>query len=271
MPAPPQDLRDIETLLAIMRALRAPGGCPWDREQTFETIAPYTIEEAYEVAQAIEDGDRRALKAELGDLLFQVVYHAQMAAEEGSFQFVDVVEAIADKLVRRHPHVFGDANIKTADEQTRSWEAMKAEERDARGAASLMDDVPRALPALLRAQKLQARAARSGFEWVEFKPILAKLAEETAELTRAVEAGKLDEVAAEFGDVLFVMVNLARRLDVDPENALRLTNAKFERRFRFIEDRCAASGRAMTEVPLEELESLWREAKIAERPIAKTD
>jgi tetrapyrrole methylase family protein/MazG family protein/ATP diphosphatase len=262
MPSPPADLRSIEALLAIMRSLRSPdGGCPWDREQSFETIAPYTIEEAYEVAEAIAHGDRTALKNELGDLLFQTVYHAQLAAEEGAFTFADVVAAIAEKLVRRHPHVFGSASIKSADDQNKAWEAMKAGERSARGQASPLDDVPLALPALMRAQKLQGRAARVGFEWPQTQSVIAKLREEIEEFSREVEAGECDAAAAEFGDVLFVLVNLARRLGVDAEDALRRANSKFETRLRHIAERCRASGREMSDVPLAELEALWREAK----------
>jgi tetrapyrrole methylase family protein/MazG family protein/ATP diphosphatase len=265
MPSPPTDLRSIDALLAIMRTLRAPdGGCPWDLEQTFETIAPYTIEEAYEVAEAIALGDRTALKNELGDLLFQTVYHAQLASEEGAFGFADVVAAIAEKLVRRHPHVFATAEIKTANDQNAAWEAMKAAERGAKGQAGPLDDVPLALPALMRAQKLQDRAARVGFEWPQTASVLAKLREEIEELAREVEAGRRDKAGAEFGDVLFVLVNLARRLGVDAEDALRHSNSKFETRFRFIEERCRASGRQMSEAPLAELEELWREAKTRE-------
>jgi tetrapyrrole methylase family protein/MazG family protein/ATP diphosphatase len=263
MLSPPTDLRSIEALLAIMRRLRSPdGGCSWDREQTFETIAPYTIEEAHEVAEAIAHGDRAALKNELGDLLFQTVYHAQLASEEGAFNFADVVAAIAEKLVRRHPHVFGTTEIKTANDQSAAWEAMKVGERSAKGQASPLDDVPLALPALMRAQKLQARAARVGFEWPQTQSVIAKLREEIEELAREVEAGRRDEAGAEFGDVLFVLVNLARRLGVDAEDALRRANTKFETRFAFIAQRCRASGRQMSAVPLAELEALWREAKV---------
>lgn len=264
MPAPPNDLRSIDALLAIMRALRDPqNGCPWDREQTFATVAPYTIEEAYEVADAIDRGDASALKGELGDLLFQAVYHAQIAAEAGAFDFADVVEAIAAKLVRRHPHVFGDADIKTARDQNNAWEAMKAGERRAQGQAGALDDVPLALPALLRATKLQNRAAREGFQWRDIGRIVEKLREELGELAREIEAGSREKAASEFGDVLFVLVNLARQIDLDAEDALRRTNAKFEARFRYVEARCREMGRDMRDVPLAELEALWQEAKEA--------
>jgi tetrapyrrole methylase family protein/MazG family protein/ATP diphosphatase len=264
MPAPPENLRSIEALLAIMRALRDPAtGCPWDREQSFETIAPYTIEEAYEVADAIDRGDTAALEGELGDLLFQTVYHAQIAAEAGAFTFADVVEAIAEKLVRRHPHVFGSAGIRSARDQNTAWEAMKAGERRAQGQAGALDDVPLALPALLRATKLQNRAAREGFQWRNTGRIVEKLREELGELAREIEAGAREKAEAEFGDVLFVLVNLARQIDIDAEDALRQTNAKFEARFRYVEARCRAAGRELRDVPLGELEALWLEAKSA--------
>lgn len=262
MPQPPQNLRSIEALLEIMRTLRDPQhGCPWDRAQTFETIAPYTIEEAYEIAEAIAHGDRAALKAELGDLLFQTVYHAQIASEEGAFSFDDVVEAIADKLVRRHPHVFADTRIETPQQQNEAWEAMKASERAASGQKSALDDVPLALPALMRAEKLQNRAARVGFEWPETKSVILKLREELEELAREVENGSSERAAKEFGDVLFVLVNLARRLRIDSETALRATNTKFERRFRHLEEQCRAAGRDVRSVSLAELEAMWRKAK----------
>ena len=262
---PPADRRKIEGLLEIMRALRAPDGCPWDREQSFKTIAPYTIEEAYEVADAIDRSDLKSLKAELGDLLFQTVYHAQMAEEAGAFAFADVVEAIAEKLIRRHPHVFGNARIDSAAEQTHAWEAVKAQERGIAGHESVLDDVPLALPALARAEKLMKRAARVGFFWEQPKSIVAKIREETEELIQEIERGEIDKAASEFGDTLFVLANLARHLGIDPEEALRRSNAKFERRFRFIEDRLRTQGRAVEGTPLSELEALWREAKSAER------
>ena len=257
---------EIDRLLAIMAKLRAKdGGCPWDLEQTFRTIAPYTIEEAYEVADAIERGDMAALKDELGDLLFQVVFHARMAEERGAFSFADIAEAISDKMERRHPHVFGDATLRTADEQTRAWEEQKAEERAAKGAASLLDDVPVALPGLTRAVKLQKRAARVGFDWTSAESVLAKISEEIDELMRAFHTGGRDAVEDEFGDLLFVLANLSRHLDVDPEASLRRTNEKFARRFRYIEERLAADGRDINETSLEAMEELWTEAKQRER------
>ena len=266
MPAPPSDLKSITALLDIMRALRAPeGGCPWDVEQTFETIVPYTIEEAYEVADAIDRNDPAALKSELGDLLFQVVYHAQMASEKGWFSFEEVVEGIGEKLVRRHPHVFGETEIESAAHQTTAWEEHKAAERAAMGHESLLDDVPLALPALKRALKLQKRAARAGFDWDNAASVLEKITEEIGEFTDEVRAGKTDAAVGEFGDLLFVLSNLARHLKIPPEEALRRTNAKFEWRFRWMEQALAAQGAKMSDQPLAELERLWVEAKRAEK------
>ncbi|MEM8986790.1 MAG: nucleoside triphosphate pyrophosphohydrolase [Pseudomonadota bacterium] len=263
----PTDTPTISTLLDIMARLRAPdGGCPWDIEQTFRTIAPYTIEEAYEVADAIEQGDLAQLKDELGDLLFQVVFHAQMASEQGAFNFDEVVAAIVDKMIRRHPHVFGDAIARSAEEQTNAWETQKAEERQAKSdAASILDDVPVALPAATRAVKLQKRAAHVGFDWPHTNDVLAKLEEEAGELVEAANTKDPDAVEDEFGDLLFVMANLARHLKVEPEAALRRANAKFERRFRHIEQQARDNNRDMTDHTLDELESYWRTAKQAER------
>jgi ATP diphosphatase len=261
-------------LLAVMAWLRdRQHGCPWDIDQTFRTIAPYTIEEAYEVADAIERDDLPALKEELGDLLLQVVYHSQIASEAQAFGFDDVAAAIADKMVDRHPHVFGDLDIKTADAQTVSWEARKAAERAAKAAsdgsaaaeasAGALDGVARALPALMRAEKIQKRAARVGFDWGSIGPVIDKIEEELGELRAELEAGKLEQakVADELGDVLFAVANLARHCKVDPEVALRATNDKFEKRFRYIERRLAEGGRKPAEASLEEMEALWQEAK----------
>ena len=242
-------------------------GCPWDVEQTFRTIAPYTIEEAYEVADAIDRDDLGALKEELGDLLLQVVYHAQMAHESGAFGFADVASAIADKMVDRHPHVFGDARVATAEAQTVSWEARKAIERAAKRAgaepAGTLDGVARALPALLRAEKIQKRAARVGFDWKQTGPVIDKIDEELGELRAELEAGDVDQarLTDELGDVLFAVANLARHCKIDPEAALRATNDKFERRFRHIERRLAEAGRKPADATLEEMEALWQEAK----------
>jgi ATP diphosphatase len=255
-------------LLAVMAWLRdRQHGCPWDVEQTFRTIAPYTIEEAYEVADAIEREDLGALREELGDLLLQVVYHAQMAHETGAFGFADVAAAVADKMVDRHPHVFGGARIATAEAQTVSWEARKAAERAAKAAdaapAGALDGVARALPALLRAEKIQKRAARVGFDWKETGPVIDKIEEELGELRAELEAGTVDQarLTDELGDVLFAVANLARHYKIDPEGALRATNDKFERRFRHIERRLAEAGRRPADASLEEMEALWQEAK----------
>ena len=257
---------EIARLLDIMAQLRNPdGGCPWDLEQNFSTIAPYTVEEAYEVADAIERSDKNALKDELGDLLFQTVFHAQMAREEGSFDFADVVKSISDKMERRHPHVFGDAEERDAEQQTASWETQKAEERAAKGAEGLLDDVPVGLPGLTRAVKLQKRAARVGFDWTDAKDVLSKIVEETQELSEASARKSSDEIEDEFGDLLFVIANLSRHLKVDPEAALRRTNAKFTRRFAHIEQSLKETGRSMEDASLEEMEDLWMEAKLLER------
>ena len=258
----------LSRLLAVMAWLRdRQHGCPWDIDQTFRTIAPYTIEEAYEVADAIERDDMPALKEELGDLLLQVVYHSQIASEAKAFAFDDVAAAIADKMVDRHPHVFGDLDIKTADAQTVSWEARKAAERAAKGttegATGALDGVARALPALMRAEKIQKRAARVGFDWATIGPVIDKIEEELKELRVELEAGKVEQakVADELGDVLFAVANLARHCKVDPEVALRATNDKFEKRFRHIERRLAETGRKPSDASLEEMETLWQEAK----------
>lgn len=259
-----------QAVLDVMARLRDPdGGCPWDVEQTFATIAPYTIEEAYEVADAISREDMSALKEELGDLLFQVAYHARMAEEQGAFDFADVANALAAKMIARHPHVFGDAETRTAAEQTRAWETMKAEERARKRAKdgappSLLDDVAMSLPALMRAEKLTRQAARIDFDWPSADDVLEKLEEELAELNDARGHNDREAVTEEMGDVLFVMANLARKLGVDPEEALRRANAKFTRRFQHIERRLAEQGREGPQ-PLDEMEALWVEAKRAEK------
>lgn len=261
-----RDPRDIDTLLALMARLRDPhNGCPWDREQDFSTIAPYTIEEAYEVADAIARDDLDALKDELGDLLFQSVFHARLAEEQGAFRFEDVVAAVVTKMVRRHPHVFGDADARNGSAVRATWEELKAEERAAKGPATqgLLDDVPLALPALTRAVKLQKRAGRVGFDWGETGAVLAKIAEEAGELAAEVDAGAPPaRIEDELGDLLFVVANLARHLDVDPEKALRGTNEKFVRRFWHIEE---TLGERLGDASLEEMDALWDEAKALER------
>ena len=258
-------MKSIDRLLAIMARLRDPErGCPWDREQDFATIAPYTIEEAYEVADAIERADMAGLRDELGDLLFQVVFHARLAEERAEFGFEEVAAAIADKMVRRHPHVFGDADIASAEAQTQAWESHKAGERAARAAAageraSVLDGVALALPALLRAAKLGQRAARTGFDWPAADAVFDKLGEEIAELRAELRRGEEhDGIEEEMGDLLFAAAQLARKLDIDPEAALRRAAAKFERRFREVETRAAERGLPHD---LETLEALWREVK----------
>jgi MazG family protein len=267
VPPPPGDLRPIDRLIAIMARLRdRETGCPWDVQQTFATIAPYTVEEAYEVADAIERGDLDDLKDELGDLLLQVVFHARMAEEQGLFAFEDVARAINDKMVRRHPHVFGDETYESLAHQKEGWETLKAAEREKKGRqASLLDDVPVGLPALTRAVKLSKRAAGVGFVWPSAKEVLEKLHEEVQELVAEVEAGDLEKARQEMGDVLFVVANLARTLEVDPEDALRFTNAKFARRFRYIEERLAERGKTPDQSDLTEMDALWDEAKVAEK------
>jgi ATP diphosphatase len=270
--------RDIARLLEIMAALRDPEtGCPWDVEQTFDTIVPYTIEEAYEVADAIERNDMVDLPDELGDLLLQVVFHSRMAEEAGQFDFGDVVEAITKKMIRRHPHVFGDESVRGRKLAKGMWEKIKAEEKAEKAAKhaaaqkeagldegespSLLDDVPRALPALIRAIKLQRKAARVGFDWDTAPPILDKIEEEIGELRHAMQNDGEDKVKEEYGDLLFALVNLGRHLDVEPEAALEAANLKFFTRFRYIEKTLASKGRNAAGATLDEMEALWQEAK----------
>jgi MazG family protein len=263
---------ELRRLLEIMARLRDPvGGCPWDVAQNFSTIAPYTVEEAYEVADAIAQQDMTQLKDELGDLLFQVVFHARMAEEAGAFDFKDVAAGIAEKMERRHPHLFGTAQIATAAAQTEAWEGHKAAERDEkaraeRRAPSALDGVSVAYPALMRAFKLQRRAARVGFDWPEARQVLDKIDEEIAELKAELDGPGTpapDRVEDEMGDLLFACVNLARHLDSDPESALRRCNAKFERRFRWIEQSLRSQGKTPAESTLQEMEALWQQAKRA--------
>ena len=253
-------------ILDVMAKLRDPQhGCPWDVEQTFATIAPYTIEEAYEVADAIDRHDLLGLKEELGDLLFQVVFHARMAEEQGAFDYADVAQALAAKMIERHPHVFSEKVERTAEEQTKAWETLKAEQRaKKRPGASLLDDVAMALPALMRAEKLTKRAARINFDWPTPNEVLAKLEEELAELKEASASGEQAHIEEEMGDVLFVIANLARKHNVDPEEALRRANSKFTRRFQHIEQRLAEQGRTGPQ-PLDDMEALWVEAKQLEK------
>jgi ATP diphosphatase len=276
--------RDIKGLLDIMARLRTPGsGCPWDLEQNFATIAPYTIEEAYEVAEAITRGDLHDLCDELGDLLLQVVFHARMAEEQNAFSFADVVEAITRKMIRRHPHVFADKDGRlTPSDVKGAWDRIKAEEkaeRAARRAAgamtsettaapSLLSSVKAGQPALARAMELQRKASSVGFDWNDPREVLRKIREEADEIEAALDGGKADEIADETGDLLFVLVNLARHVGVDPDQALRGTNAKFERRFGYIERALAAQGRSLESASLAEMDALWNEAKSQEPPVA---
>jgi ATP diphosphatase len=268
--------RDIARLIEIMAALRTPKtGCPWDLEQNFATIAPYTIEEAYEVADAITRGDLDDLREELGDLLLQVVFHARMAQEQGAFEFDDVVLAINEKLIRRHPHVFGDTRDLTPEQVKGLWSKIKAEEKAERAARyrqsgtpvpnGTLAEVRPGLPTLARAVKLQAQAGTVGFDWNDPKAVLDKIAEEAAEISAAIDGGSRDEAAEEVGDLMFAVVNLARHLDVDPETALRGANAKFERRFASIERALAARGKTPHEATLAEMDALWNDAKSAEK------
>ena len=254
-------------LLEIMRALRDPEtGCPWDIEQDFASIAPYTIEEAYEVADAIEREEWDELRGELGDLLFQSVFHAQMASERGLFDFNDVADTMSDKMFARHPHVFGDqSNAKSAEQQTKDWETIKAAERAGKAQKGTLDGVAVGLPALLRAKKLQKRAARVGFDWPSTDEVLDKIVEEAGELVEAREELSQTEVEEEFGDLLFVMVNLGRHLGIESETALRAANAKFTRRFESIERALAAQGKTPEQSILEEMDALWDAAKRAEK------
>jgi ATP diphosphatase len=258
----------LERLIEIMLRLRAPDGCPWDRVQDFRSIAPYTIEEACEVAEAIAQGDMAGLKDELGDLLLQVVYHARMAEEAGEFAFEDVVRAICDKMLRRHPHVFGTApGGPRARPEDVDWEAMKAVERAERGEhrESVLDGVPATLSGMTRALKLTRRAATVGFDWTDPKDVLAKLTEESAELIMEIDAGDDERMVEEYGDLLFVMANLARHLKVDPEAAIRHANAKFERRFQGIEAILKADGRTPEQSTLVEMDALWDRVKATEK------
>jgi len=256
------DPHAVATLRAIMAALRSPGtGCPWDIEQTFGTIAPYTIEEAYEVADAIETGDMDALRDELGDLLLQVVYHAQMAEEADAFCFADVVARINAKMIRRHPHVFGSPAQRSEAPSKGFWEDAKAQERHSECDPGTLDGVARALPALVRADKLQKRAARAKFDWPSRAGVVAKFNEELAEIAEALASGDEQSIHDEFGDALFSLVNYARHCGVDPEAALRSANAKFERRFAFIEDRLNETHTSLEASSPEELDELWRQAK----------
>ena len=262
----------IERLLEIMRRLRDPkNGCPWDIEQTFDTIAPYTIEEAYEVADAIERKDWPELEGELGDLLLQTVYHTAMGEEDGKFSFQSVVRAISNKMVARHPHVFGDeSRDKSAEQQTRDWEVIKAAERAGKKQSGALDGVAVGLPSLLRAYKLQNRAARVGFDWPSTDQVIEKIQEESAELVEARDELTHEEMAEEFGDLMFVMANLARHLKIEPEEALRAANAKFTRRFEGVEAKLTEIGKTPAQSDLAEMDALWDAVKVDERKSGTT-
>ena len=260
----------MQQLLDIMAQLRNPdGGCPWDLKQDFRSILPHTLEEAYEVADAIESDDRMQLRDELGDLLFQVVFYCQLAREEGSFEFADVAQTIADKLIRRHPHVFGSQahgekkgeTAMDADKVLERWESIKQDERNAKQQHSVLDDVPNALPAMQRSAKLQKRAANVGFDWPDITPVLANMAEELEEVQQAFASGDKDHTLEELGDLMFACVNMARHLKQDPEQVMRAANAKFERRFRFLETQLLEAGEQLENVSLERMDAGWDEAK----------
>jgi len=254
-----------QTLVDLMARLRAPGGCPWDREQTFDTIKPFLLEETYEVMDAIDARDWPELTGELGDLLLQAVFFSQMAAEQNLFRIEDAVDAINQKLVRRHPHIFGDEIAKTGDDVRKIWAEVKAQEKQGKRSEGLLDGVPRALPALVEAQQISSRAANTGFDWSSAEQVLDKLREELAEFDSARESGSPDKMEDELGDLLFVLVNLARFVKVDPEQALRRTNTKFRRRFRHVEEKLAERGSSPADSNIAEMESLWQEAKSREK------
>jgi len=259
----------IDDLQELMARLRDPEqGCPWDRKQTFRTIAPYTVEEAYEVADAIERDDLVELKEELGDLLFQVVFHSRMAEEAGEFEFAEVVDGIVRKMRRRHPHVFGEAEVRSAGEQSNAWETQKERERQAKRGkkqASVLDGVALALPSMTRAEKLQKRAARAGFDWPEVDGVIAKIEEELEEVSEEMAGEEPETLAGEIGDLLFACINLARHVGVDPEPALRRTNTKFERRFQYVEQKLREQGVLLEESDLDQMDRLWEEAKRLEK------
>jgi len=263
-----------DELVAIMERLRAPGGCPWDAEQTYASLSQYLLEEAYETFDAIQEadatGDPTNLKEELGDLLLQVIFHSTIAKEKGDFSLDAVAEAVSKKLVLRHPHVFGDAKLARAQDVLDNWDTLKANEREASGKksrklGSILDDVPIHFPALLEALKITTKAAKVGFDWENPEPVFAKLDEEVAEIRNAIAADEKNDIEAEIGDLLFVIVNLARKLDVEPETALKRTNRKFRERFKFIEDELKADGRRLDDSTLQEMDELWNKAKSLEQ------
>ena len=259
----------LQRLIEIMARLRAPGGCPWDREQNFDTIKKFTVEETYEVLDAIDRRDWTALREELGDFILQAVFYAQMASEENLFSLGDCLDAINEKLIRRHPHIFGDETARTGDEVLKLWEAVKTEEKRGKADApkGLLDGIPRAQPALIEAQQISSRAARSGFDWNNADDVIAKLEEEIAEFRAAQKSGSADEMEDELGDLMFTIVNLARFAKVDPEQALRRTNAKFRKRFAHVEQRLAEDGEEVAGTSIDRMEALWQEAKLVGQAI----
>jgi len=261
-----------QRLVEIMARLRAPGGCPWDREQTYDSIKPYTVEETYEVMDAIDRRDFQSLAEELGDLTLQVVFYAQMAAEEGRFTVSDALDAINEKLIRRHPHVFADGDAKTSDQVLKRWDEIKTEEKRDKGEApkGMLDTVVRQQPALLEATQISRKAAGAGFDWPALEPVLDKVREELDELAEARQRSSQEDLEGEVGDLLFTLVNVARFLKVDPEQALRKTNAKFRRRFSYVETELAARGRTPAQSDIEEMESLWQQAKTQESSNSNT-
>jgi len=262
-------MQSVQQLLDIMRALRDPdSGCPWDQQQNFQSLIPYTLEEAYEVADAIERNSAEDIKSELGDLLFQIVFYSQLAKEQKSFDFNDVAQSISEKLLRRHPHVFADATVTCAEDQTKEWEKLKQQEREVKAAESSsllshLDDVSRTLPSLMRAEKLQKRAAREGFDWPDVKGVMAKIYEELDEVQQEIDAEVQEQkrLEDEIGDLFFSFINLSRHVGVDAEQSLRRTNLKFERRFRALEESANQKGVAVKEMTIDELEALWQEVK----------
>ena len=258
-------------LVKLMARLRGPGGCPWDRKQTFDSIKPYTLEETYEVMDAIDARDWPGLREELGDFLLQAVFYGEMAAEEGLFTIADSLQAINDKLIRRHPHVFGEATAETPEDVKLRWDEIKKQEKAEAAPTALLDSVPRSLPALVEAEKISVKAAGAGFEWPTIDGVVAKFQEEALELAKAREGGNAEEIEHEIGDLLFTVVNLARFLKVDPEQALRKTNARFRKRFAYVENKIRSGGVTLQETPLDRMEELWQEAKRDESASAVTD
>lgn len=252
-------MHDLQKLLDVMSTLRSRDGCPWDKEQTRESLKPFLIEETYEVLEALDEGDPQKIKEELGDLLFQIIFHCQIAKENGEFNIDDVIKTISDKMIKRHPHVFGEERFETSEEVIMQWEERKREEGKQR--ESILEGIPTALPSLLRAQRLQARAAKVGFDWERVEDVLEKLDEELKEFKDALKVRRQQEIEDELGDIFFVLVNISRFVGVNPEDALRKTISKFISRFRYIEMKAADAGKSLSDMTLEEMDALWDEAK----------